>query len=88
VNEAPTCLKYELPTFGWYGAGVASVDDGSNTYQGELQNWTVRKGFKNPQSYMIPKYDLLFYAYDTLVCAFPGNCAGLLAEKLAQKVVR
>ncbi|KAL7523870.1 hypothetical protein ACHAWF_000711, partial [Thalassiosira exigua] len=36
VNKAPTCLNYEKPTFGRWGARVEEPDGGLNPYNGAL----------------------------------------------------
>ena len=79
VDEAPTCLNYELPTFGWYGASLTPADDSLNPYRGELQNWT---GWVIPADpwHMVPKSDQKTYAETPEFCSFPDRCAGLTAE--------
>mmetsp|Transcript_6658 Transcript_6658/g.9522 ORF Transcript_6658/g.9522 Transcript_6658/m.9522 type:complete len:255 (+) Transcript_6658:1-765(+) len=78
VEEAPTCLNYELPHFGWYGASLTPTDDNLNPYQGELQNWTVWHEGGSPFR-MVPKPDQVVYASTPEYCTFPDHCGGLSA---------
>lgn len=41
VDEAPGCLNYEKPTYGFWGARVEDPLDSLNPHKGEVQNWTV-----------------------------------------------
>ena len=48
VDEAPSCLNYELPTFGFWGARVEDPADDLNPYgadaTGRWSQWTENKG--------------------------------------------
>jgi len=41
VDEAPGCINFEKPTYGWWGARVEDPEDGLNPHKGEVQNWEV-----------------------------------------------
>lgn len=54
LNQAPGCLNFELPTFGWHGASIAPPQDSLNPYKGELQNWEDYVRDIEKEKYMIP----------------------------------
>ena len=44
VDEPPSCLNYEKPTFGYWGARLEDPNDSLNPHKGEHQNWELWTG--------------------------------------------
>jgi len=82
LNQAPGCLNFELPTFGWHGASIAPPQDSLNPYKGELQNWTDYVRDIDKEKYMIPPLEQKLL--DPEMCVFPDNCAGMKASRADQ----
>ena len=77
VDEAPTCLNFELPTYGWHGASIAPPDDSLNPYKGITpQNWMPYLLPHNKAEFMIPKLEQRLFA-SSEICHFPDNCGGI-----------
>jgi hypothetical protein len=82
VDEAPGCLNYERPTYGWWGAKVEDPNDNFNPHKGEVQKWEVwLDGQEKDLWHGVPKQDQAFFEDrdDKEVCRHLDGCAGLSA---------
>ncbi|KAL9185298.1 hypothetical protein ACHAXT_003075 [Thalassiosira profunda] len=84
VDEAPTCLNYEKPTFGRWGARVEEPNGDLNPHKGTLQNWTV---WNEPIDFwhMVGRQDEAVFQDrdDKEICRHLDNCAGMSATSAA-----
>ncbi|KAL9187877.1 hypothetical protein ACHAXT_006255 [Thalassiosira profunda] len=81
VDEAPGCLNYELPTFGYWGAKVEDPNDELNPHKGEEQNWNVWED-KDDMWHMVGKQDQAVFKDrdDKEICRHLDKCGGISAE--------
>ena len=82
VGEAPSCLNYGKPTFGWWGAMIEDPNDDLNPHHGELQNWTLHYSFDTTsEGYIpaIPKEDQAFFGEKNDTCRHNWACGGMSA---------
>ena len=81
VDEPPSCLNYELPTFGTWGARVESPDDDLNPYANENQNWNVWHETKDFWK-MVDKADIAVFKDrdDKGICQHLDFCGGISAQ--------
>ena len=88
VDEAPGCLNYELPTYGFWGARVEDPDDVLNPYAGENQNWQV--WHDSPSLFnMVGKQDTAIFQKreDSEICRHLDACGGISAKKATDGMV-
>ena len=82
VNEAPGCLNFEKPTFGYWGARVEDALDDLNPYKGEVQKWTVWHE-ENDIWYMVGKQDQAIFQNrdekEQKICKHIDQCGGISA---------
>lgn len=88
VDEAPGCLNYERPTFGFWGARVEDPDDELNPYRGEAQNWNVWHETSDIWN-MIGKQDQAIFKDrdDKEICRHLDACGGISAQKAEDGMV-
>ena len=82
VDEAPGCINYERPTYGWWGAKVEDPNDNFNPHKGEVQNWEVwLDGQEKDLWHGVPKQDQAFFddRDDKEVCRHLDGCGGISA---------
>mmetsp|Transcript_4852 Transcript_4852/g.8262 ORF Transcript_4852/g.8262 Transcript_4852/m.8262 type:complete len:635 (-) Transcript_4852:146-2050(-) len=82
VDEAPGCINYERPTYGWWGAKVEDPNDNFNPHKGELQNWKPwLDGQEKDLWHGVPKQDQAFFADrdDKEVCRHLDGCGAISA---------
>ena len=89
VDEAPGCLNYELPTFGFWGARVEDPADDLNPYgadaAGRWSRWTENNNiFK-----MVGRQDTAVFKEreDKEMCRHLDACGGLTAQKASDGTV-
>mmetsp|Transcript_21817 Transcript_21817/g.33314 ORF Transcript_21817/g.33314 Transcript_21817/m.33314 type:complete len:562 (-) Transcript_21817:16-1701(-) len=80
VDEAPGCLNFEKPTYGWWGARVEDPDDSLNPHKGEVQNWEVWH-VDEPIWRGVSKQDQIFFEDrdDKELCRHLDTCGGISA---------
>lgn len=77
-DEPPSCLNFELPTFGnSNGMRVVTPHDSLSPYHGEIQDWEYEK-IDNGDSFMVNKPDLKYM--DISQCKFNDYCAGYTSK--------
>jgi len=80
VDEAPGCLNFEKPTFGYWGAKIEDSNDGLNPHKGELQNWEI---WEEPQDFWhgVDKVDSAIFQdrEDKEICKHLDQCGGISA---------
>ncbi len=78
VDEAPGCLNYEAPTYGFWGARVEDPNDDLNPHKGEVQNWSVWQQ-SNSLLYMVGKQDIAVFSEreDIEMCRHLDACGGI-----------
>ena len=80
VDEAPGCINFEKPTYGWWGARVEDPDDNLNPHKGEVQNWEV--WHKDEDLWRgVSKQDQVFFENrdDKEICRHLDACGGISA---------
>lgn len=80
VDEAPSCLNYERPVYGYWGAKVEDPDDQLNPHRGALQQWEVWQedvDFWNG----VGKQDTVIFQEreDKEICKHLDGCGGISA---------
>jgi len=80
VDEAPGCLNYEKPTYGFWGAKVEDADDSLNPHRGELQEWKVWHEDID-MWHMVGKQDTAIFQDrdDKEICRHLDQCGGISA---------
>ncbi|KAL7500397.1 hypothetical protein ACHAWT_008151 [Skeletonema menzelii] len=80
VDEAPTCINFEKPTYGWWGARVEDPDDSLNPHRGEVQNWEIWN-VDEPLFRGVSKQDQTFFEDrdDKEICRHLDACGGISA---------
>lgn len=80
VDEAPQCLNYEEPTYGWWGAKVEDPNDDLNPHKGEVQNWEIWHNYEELWR-GVPKQDQIFFENrdDKEICRHLDACGGISA---------
>jgi len=80
VDEAPQCLNYEKPTFGYWGARVEDPNNSLNPHKGEVQNWEVSNE-PNDWTYMVDKQDIAVFqdSEEKEKCKHLDACGGITA---------
>ena len=82
VDEAPGCINYERPTYGWWGAKVEDPNDNFNPHKGEVQNWEPwLDGQEKDLWHGVPKQDQAFFEDrdDKEVCRHLDGCGAISA---------
>jgi hypothetical protein len=82
VDEAPTCINYERPTYGWWGAKVEDPNSNFNPHKGDVQNWEIwLDGQEKDLWHMVPKQDQAFFEDrdDKEICRHLDACGGISA---------
>jgi len=82
VDEAPGCINYERPTYGWWGAKVEDPNDNFNPHKGEVQNWELwLDGQEMDLWHGVPKQDQAFFEDrdDKEVCRHLDGCGAISA---------
>jgi len=83
VDEAPGCLNYEKPTYGWWGAKVEDPNDNFNPHKGELQNWKTLLLQSDGAWHGVPKQDQVFSGDrddGEEMCMHLDSCGGITAN--------
>jgi len=83
VDEAPLCLNYEKPTYGFWGAKVEDPNNDFNPHKGELQNWKTQLLPRDDVWDMVPKQDQAFFQRrdDGLeMCMHLDSCGSIIAN--------
>ena len=80
VDEAPSCLNYERPVYGYWGAKVEDPDDQLDPHRGALQQWEVWQEdveFWNG----VGKQDTVIFQEreDKEICKHLDGCGGISA---------
>ena len=80
VDEAPKCINFEKPTYGWWGARVEDPDDSLNPHKGEVQNWEIWHK-DEPLWRGVDKQDQIYFEDrdDKEICHHLDACGGISA---------
>lgn len=89
VNEVPSCLNYELPTYGIPGARVIGPNETLNPYRGQTQNWNIWQGTPGIWD-SVGKQDTSFFKSHPntdIVCSHLNACGGMTSTDKAGDTV-